>query len=123
MNKKEILEKLKTLKIDMNRVVILSGASLVLQNYIPETDDIDISTTKLVYNHLDWQCKIGAFNTEIKYFDVFEIGYNLYNPNQIVVVEGYMCANLRSILDTKVALNREKDKNLIVRLKKDLFLD
>lgn len=55
MNKEEILEKLKTLDLDKNKYIIISGASLVLQGIIDTTSDIDMSCDKSYYETIPWK--------------------------------------------------------------------
>lgn len=117
MNKQEILRKIKTSKLDLNKIIILSGASLVLQEIIENTNDIDISCSKAYYDTIKWKSKKGAFGVEIKYNDVFEIGNNLYYPNDIIEVDGIPCLSLEKCLEIKERLNRDKDKPIIQKLK------
>ena len=83
MNKEDILNKLNKLKLDKNKYIIISGASLVLQDIINSTNDIDLSSDSLYYDSIDWNTKIGYFKTEIKYYDFFEIGKDFYIENNI----------------------------------------
>ncbi len=118
MNKNLILKKLDSFKeeLDFDKVIILSGASLVLQGVINETHDIDLSCDVDFYNSIDWPIKNGAFNIEIKSKDCFDISYNLYYPNDIVIINGYKCMNLKKCLEIKKGLNRKKDQMIINRL-------
>ena len=120
MNKEEILKKLKKLVLNKKDYIILSGASLVLQDIIEETNDIDLSCPLDIYNNLNWDEKIGAFDNIIKYNDVFEISSNLYDKDNIVLINGYQCMNLEKCLEVKRMLNRPKDKKIIEKL--DLIL-
>ena len=76
MNKVEVFEKLDKLDLDKNNYIIISGASLVVQDIIDDTSDVDLSCSKEYYNSIEWPTKTGYFNTEIKYKDCFEIGCN-----------------------------------------------
>ncbi len=120
MNKEEILQKLKSLKLNRKDYIVISGASLVLQDIIETTHDIDLTCIKEVYDSLDWPIKIGEFQKEIKYLDVFEIAPNLHDEKNIVMINGYKCMNLEKCLEIKKALNRPKDKKVIEKL--DLIL-
>lgn len=120
MNKQEILKKIETSKLDLSKIIILSGASLVLQGVEETTNDIDVSCLKEYYDTLKWKTKKGAFDVEIKYKDVFEIGYNLYYPKDIVKVDGIPCLSLEKCLEIKEKLHREKDKTIIRKLKERL---
>ena len=120
MNKKDILNKLNSLKLDKDKYIIISGASLVVQGVIDETKDIDLTCSKSFYDSINWDIKIGATDIEIKYDDVFEIGYDLYAKDDYIVIEGYKFMPLESCLDLKRKLNRPKDKKVITKL--DLML-
>lgn len=117
MNKKQIIDKLKKSNLDLNQVIIISGASLVLQDVIKFTNDIDISTSKEYYDIINWNVKKGAFDIDIKYYDVFEISFNLYYPNNIITIDGIKCLSLEKCLEIKEKLNRDKDKEVIKLIK------
>lgn len=117
MKKQEIITKIKTSNLNLNEIIILSGASLVLQDVIESTEDIDISCSQKYYNAINWKIKKGAFGIDIKYQDVFEIGNNLYYPNDTITINGIPCLTLQKCLEIKESLNREKDKKIIQELK------
>jgi len=100
------------------KIIIISGASLVIQNIINETWDIDLSCDIDYYNLLDWDKKIGALGKEIKFNDVFEISNNLYYPEDIIIIDGYKFMNLEKCLEIKKKLNRDKDRYIIDKLEK-----
>ena len=120
MNKEEILQKLKKLKLNKKDYIIISDASLVLQDIIEITDDIVLACPKNLYDELAWLVKKDALNIEIKYNDIFKISYNLYDENNITKIDSYNCLNLSEIYNMKKKLNRPKDKKIIERL--DLLL-
>lgn len=120
MNKQEIFSKLNSSGLDKGKIIVLSGASLVVQDIISSTSDIDFSCDKTYYNKVDWPIKIGAFGVEIKYNDIYEIGENLYYPNDVVIIDGYKFLNLEKCLEVKKALHRDKDKDVIQKLEKAL---
>ena len=96
MNKIDILNKLNSLDFDKERVIIISGASLVIQDIIDETNDIDMATDLEYYNSLDWEKRIGAFNKEIKVNGIFEISDNLYEKDEYILINGYKFMNLKN---------------------------
>lgn len=120
MNKKEITDKLKNIDLDLNEIIVISGASLVVQNVIDNTTDIDLSCSEDYYKKINWKEKLGAFKTNIKYYDEFEIGKNFYYPNEIVIIDGIKFLNLKECLKIKEKLNRSKDKEVILKLRKKL---
>ena len=119
MNKEEIFKALNKLELDKDKYIVLSGASLVVQDIIDTTSDIDLACDKAYYDEIKWPTKIGAFNIEIKYYDIYEISNNLYD-NNIIVINGYKFMNLEKCLEVKERLNRKKDLKLIRKI--DLLL-
>lgn len=120
LNKEAILKKLETLNLNKDKIIIISGAALVLQDIIEYTSDIDLSCEKEYYKEINWNTKIGYFNTEIKYYDCFEIGTNFYDINEINKVNGFNVQNLNSIYKLKLLENKLKDKETIKKLEKIL---
>lgn len=118
MNKKEIISKLKNINLDLNEIIVISGASLVVQNIIDNTTDIDLSCSEDYYKKIKWKEKLGAAKTNIKYYDVFEIGNNFYFPDEVVIIDGIKFMNLKGCLKVKEELNRPKDQKVIEFLKK-----
>lgn len=122
LNKKAILKKLETLNLNKDKIIIISGAALVLQDIIEYTSDIDLSCEKEYYKEINWNTKIGYFNTEIKYYDCFEIGTNFYDINEITTVNKFNVQNLNSIYKLKLLENKLKDKETIKKLEKILTI-
>ena len=116
MNKLEIFKELEKLDLPKDKYIVISGASLVVQDIIDETDDIDLTCSKEFYNKLDWPTRIGAFGKEVKYKDCFEISDNLYEYQDIVLINSYRFLSLEDCLEIKKRLNRPKDKKLIKEL-------
>lgn len=122
MNKVEVFEKLDKLDLDKNNYIIISGASLVVQDIIDDTSDIDLSCSKEYYNSIEWPTKTGYFNTEIKYKDCYEIGCNFFDEDKIIIINGYKFMNLEACLDLKILENKKADKKLIKKLDLELCL-
>ena len=116
MNKLEIFKELEKLDLPKDKYIVINGASLVSQDIIEETDDIDLTCSKEFYDKLDWPTRIGAFGVEIKYKDCFEIGCNLPEYQDIVLIKDYRFLSLEDCLEIKKRLNRPKDKKLIKEL-------
>ena len=116
MNKLEIFKELEKLDLPKDKYIVISGASLVCQDIIDETDDIDLTCSKEFYNKLDWPTRIGAFGKEVKYKDCFEISDNLYEYQNIVLINSYRFLSLEDCLEIKKRINRPKDKKLIKEL-------
>lgn len=120
MNKDILFNKLNKLDLDKDKYIILSGASLVAQGIIDSTEDIDLACSKSFYDTIDWPVKMGDAGVEIKYNDIFEISYNLYDEESYIIIDGYKFMNLEACLDVKRKLNRSKDRKIITKL--DLLL-
>lgn len=120
MNKKEIISKLKNINLDLKKIIVISGASLVVQDIIENTTDIDLSCSEYYYKKIKWEEKLGAFKTNIKYYDVFEIENNFYYPDQIIIIDGIKFLNLEECLKIKEKLDRIKDKQVILKLRQRL---
>ena len=116
MNREEIFKKLKESGLDKDKIIIVSGASLVAQKIIEKTHDIDISCPREYYEIIPWKTKKGAYNVDIKYKDIFDISYNLYNPRETIIIDGYRFMNAKECLKVKKQLNRPKDQETIVIL-------
>ena len=116
MNKLEIFKELEKLDLPKDKYIVISGASLVCQDIIDETDDIDLTCSKEFYDELDWPTRVGAFGVEVKYMDYFEISYNLYEYQDVVLINSYRFLSLEDCLEIKKRLNRPKDKKLIKEL-------
>ena len=59
---------------------------------------------------------------EIKYKDCYEIGYNFYDPEKTVIIDGYRFMNLDVCLELKQLENKKKDQKLIKKLDLELCL-
>ena len=115
MTKKDIFEKLDSLKLDKNKYIIIGGASLVCHDVIDDTEDIDLACSKEVFDSLDWSVRI-EYESEIKYKDCFDVDYNLFDLEHIDVIDGYQCSDLVTCYELKKRMNKPKDKKLIQKL-------
>ena len=115
MKKKDIFKKLDELDLDKDKYLIIGGAALVCQGVKKETNDIDLSCTIDYYKELDWETKIGNFNSEIKYKDIFEIGPNFYTEN-FDEIKGYHFMKLEDLLELIKKEDYKEDKNIIKKL-------
>lgn len=120
MNKERILEYLKKLDLDKDKYIVISGASLTVQGIIDSTSDIDLACSREYYDTITWNTKIGLLGEEIKYNDVFEVSYNLYDNENITIIEGFKFMNLEKCLDVKKMCGKPNDKKIIEKL--DLYL-
>ena len=116
MTKEEIFNKLEKLDLPKDKYIVISEASLVVQDITEETTDIDLTCSKDFYEKIDWSTKLGAFGVEVKYKDCFEIGYNLFKYQDVILINDYRFLSLENCLEIKKRLNRSKDKKLIKEL-------
>ena len=115
MTKQEIFEKLEELNLDKSKYIIIGGASLVCQDVLDETEDIDLACSREVFDSLDWPVRV-EYGSEIKYKDCFDIYYNLYDLEHIDIIDGYQCSDLVTCYELKKSMNKPKDKKLIQKL-------
>lgn len=115
MTKQEIFEKLEELNLDKSKYIIIGGASLVCQDVLDETEDIDLACSREVFDSLDWPVRV-EYGSEIKYKDCFDIDYNLYDLEHIDIIDGYQCSDLVACYELKKSMNKQKDKKLIQKL-------
>lgn len=123
MNKKQIISILDNYNLDKNEFTIITGAALVLLDIIEETRDIDICVTENYCNFLlnNYECKYERTNEYGKAAYLIDNVINFsssFEPNKYVLIEGYKVASLKDCYKTKEFLNRDKDKELLDKLKK-----
>lgn len=114
--KNDILNILKDYNLDSNEFIILSGASLVLQDIKEYTSDIDIAVSLDLYNKIlsNFDC---CFEKNVNGYDVWFINNILnfsnhyYDDCEYINLFDYKLQSLDSILKLKKKLNKEKDKN------------
>ena len=125
MNKKDILECLNKYNFNKDEYIILSGAALVLYGVKDKTSDIDITTTKNLYNNLleNYNCvlekHIDKNNLDVFYIDnIINFSTNYFDEIEYQKFLGYNVQTLQSIIELKTKLNRDKDKKDIKLIKK-----
>jgi len=124
LNKEQIYETIEKYRLIKEELIILSGASLVLQDIKQSTNDIDIAVSKKYLNYLlkNYQWTIEFYNYE-EHFGVYYIDNIInfstnYNDVDFIMLNGYKVQSLDSILFLKEKLNREKDRSDIELIKK-----
>lgn len=110
MNKEELLELLKKLKIDSNEFTILSSSALVLRDIYPSAGDLDIAVTEKGLNELK-----NNYNLKQK-----ENGWYIVNDKVECVKDdmngkrekynNYYLQDINDYLDYLELSSREKDK-------------
>lgn len=124
MNKEELLELIKTLKIDKEEFWILSSSALVLRDLFPDAGDLDIAVTdigleQLKRNYNLKQKENGWYTVTDKIECVCDgKKENLkYKPE---LVENYYVQNLKEYYNYLLTSTREKDKQRIDIVKEEL---
>ncbi len=121
LNKDDILKKLNNLSLDKDKFIIISGASMVLQDVKDVTSDIDISISTDIEDKLNGlNYHIGFYNEKIYEKDNIEFFTTYYEEIDYIIINGYKVATLEYVLKLKQKLNRKKDLKDIKLL--DLYL-
>ncbi len=115
MMKEEIFKELEKLDLPKDKYIVISGASLVVQGIIEETDDIDLACSKDFFEKLDWPIR-EEYGSKIKHKDIFDIDYDLYDEIRVIEINGYRFMNIDACLELKKEMNKPKDKKLIKEL-------
>ena len=122
MNKKEILRVLENYNLDKSNYIVISGASMVLQDVKEYTSDIDIAVSQEYFKYLlsNYECvfeRVNEYGMEV-YFTYDFINFSTaYYDSEYTLVNGIKVQSIESIIELKSKLNREKDKNDIKLLK------
>jgi len=117
MNKKELLNLLKTLKLDKNEYWILSSSALVLRDLFPDAGDLDIAVTDKGLNQLKENYDLiqkdnGWYIVSDKIECVCDGNKdNLINQPELVC--NYYVQNINDYYNYLLSSEREKDKSRI----------
>lgn len=102
----------------LNDIKVIGGAALVLHGLRQETADIDLEVTKEIEARLlkDSSFKIKKVSTAECFLDngVFDVAAS--GGYETERIEGVRVQTLKSLLDFKLKLNREKDQKDIAAL-------
>lgn len=120
MTKEEIFDALETLDFPRDSYIAIGGASLVVQDIISSTSDIDLSCSKEFYETIDWPIVTANFGWEIKSRDIFDIGTDFYDPSNVVWIHGFCFAVLDACYQLKMKENRDSNQEVIEKLEKIL---
>lgn len=112
--KSDILKILKNYNFNQKDYIVISGASLVLQNIKEYTSDIDIAVSSDPCNEIlkKHNC---TFEKKVNNYDVWFIdniinfSNHYYNKTEYIELQGYKVQTIDSILKLKKQLNRSKD--------------
>ena len=127
MNKEEIFKKLEYYNFNKKEILILSGASMVVNGIKAKTNDIDIAVSADYESELlkKYECKLKEKNNGNNVYsidNVIEFSINYYDFDYDIINE-YKIQKPRDILKLKENLNRDKDKKDIELIKNHLILN
>ena len=114
MNKKEIIDVLKSYNFDNSKYLVISGAAMVLYGIKGTTNDIDIAITKDYYDYLlnNYKCNFDGLNKQgnpcYLIDDCINFGPNYYSDNK-VIIDNIPVQSIKELLELKKYLNRDKD--------------
>lgn len=124
LNKETIYKLLKYYQLISEDIIILSGASLVLQGVKRETKDIDLAVSYEYATYLlnNFDCTLEFYNYDqdygVYYIDnIINFSINYYDV-EYIMVNGYKVQSLESVIRIKEQLNRPKDWEDIIKIKK-----
>lgn len=120
MKKDEIFDALEALDFPRESYIVIGGASLVVQDIISSTSDIDLFCSKEFYETIDWPIVTGNFGWEIKSFRGYDIGIDFYDPSHVVWIRGFCFADLEACYQLKMKENRDSNREVIEKLEKIL---
>ena len=116
LNKKDILEILNKYKFNSKEYIIISSASLVLQDVKKYTTDIDIACSddlyKILLKKYNWLLEKIDGQYKVWYIDdLINFSVNYYEEIEYIELFGYKVQTIESVLNLKKYLNRDKDKD------------
>ena len=126
MNKDDILKILLDFDFNKKEILILSGASMVLNDIKEKTYDIDLAVSSSYEKELleKYNCKLKEQSNDCKVYtidDVIDFSTNYYDFDYDMI-NGYKVQKPKEVLKLKKILNRDKDKKDIKLIEKYLIL-
>lgn len=123
LNKEKILDILNYYSLPKDEFIIISGASMVLQEIKKETSDIDIAVSENLYNYLinNYKCKLEKISengAKVWFINKINFSTNYYKSVDYIYFDEFKIQSIESILKLKKELNRKKDLNDISLLER-----
>lgn len=123
LNKEKILDILNYYNLPKDEFIIISGASMVLQEIKEKTSDIDIAVSENLYNYLinNYKCKLEKIlenGAKVWFIDKINFSTNYYKSVDYIYFDEFKIQSIESILKLKKELNRKKDLNDISLLER-----
>lgn len=114
MNKEQLIELIKSVKIDKTEFWLLSSSALVMRGIYPDAGDLDIAVTekgleqlKQNYNLVPKGNGFYIVTENVECVCDGEIEKLEYKPD---LIDGYLCQNIYEYLNYLNSSDREKDK-------------
>ena len=86
MIKTELIKKIKAEKLDLNKIIVIDNASLVLQDFIEETGEVSLTCPKDYYDKIDWEENIDKNFNHYKFSENYTLNYTYYDPKNIIEI-------------------------------------
>ena len=132
LNREDVIRIINELKLPKDKYVITSGSAMVLHGLRKETNDVDITVNKELFEYFEdrgYYVKYYPIN-ENKTCILIDLTYDVQlikvdeiPPEYVTIVDGIPTQTIEHLLEFKLGLNRDKDQNDIKVLKKYLKLD
>lgn len=125
MNKIEFIKLVESLELPITEYCILSGGSLLMHG-IRETNDLDINITEKGFKIIKKYFKVELKNKEKQQYQItkdIECFVSKEIDTDVEFIEGYPCQSLMDVYKFKMKMNRPKDQQDIVNLKKVLNIN
>jgi hypothetical protein len=132
LNREDVIRIINELKLPKDKYVITSGSAMVLHGLRQETNDVDITVNKELFEYFEdkgYYVKYYPIN-ENKTCILIDLTYDVQlikvdeiPPEYVTIVDGIPTQTIEHLLKFKLELNRDKDQNDIKVLKKYLKLD
>ncbi len=110
MNKKEIITILKKYNFDEKDYIVLSTAALTLMGIKEKAGDIDIAVSEKLYQKLLKNKETHLHTQNIYTLNELDFGLSNFDRDNITYINKIPVQNLKSIIEFKQKMNREKDK-------------
>ena len=123
MNKEEFLKELDKLNLDKNEYCIIAGGSMLMHGLKEESNDIDIKTTKELFDILNSKYHMkqsSRYDYVYELSDIVDVNYKDFNRDNIEFIDGYPVEKLEVNLKWMKENNRPKDQEKIRKIEEFL---
>ena len=123
MQKAEFLKELNKLNLDKSSYCIIASGSMLMYGLCEECNDIDIRTTKELFNSLNEKYHMkqsDRYDYVYELSDKIDVNCKNYDPNMIEYVDGYPVEKLEVNLKWMKENNRPKDQEKIRKIEEFL---